>query len=71
MPKQRKSCTSIRCSPRCNNLWSGIRAGVAGAFIDRMVETKGLDALDRHKAKKHGELPVYVRKFQRLTIARS
>ena len=32
-----------------------IRAGFAGAFIDRMIETKGLDALDAAKAKRHGE----------------
>ncbi|KAF8549917.1 hypothetical protein OG21DRAFT_1420530 [Imleria badia] len=29
-------------------------AAAGGAFIDRMVETKGLDALEKHKAKKHG-----------------
>jgi len=28
-----------------------IMAGVAGAFIDRLVETKGLDFVDREKAK--------------------
>ncbi|KAJ7205728.1 hypothetical protein GGX14DRAFT_644224 [Mycena pura] len=28
-----------------------IMAGLAGAFIDRMVETKGLDAVDKAKAK--------------------
>ncbi|KAF8233384.1 hypothetical protein L208DRAFT_1267058, partial [Tricholoma matsutake] len=31
-----------------------ILAGFAGAFIDRMVETKGLDYLDAQKAKRHG-----------------
>ncbi|KAG8893541.1 hypothetical protein FRB99_001880 [Tulasnella sp. 403] len=32
-------------------------AGVAliGAFVDRMVETKGLDFLDKQKAKKEAE----------------
>ncbi|KAI6133514.1 CipC protein [Pisolithus thermaeus] len=30
-------------------------AGFAGAFIDREVETKGLDFLDRQKAKRHAE----------------
>ncbi|KAF7799126.1 hypothetical protein EIP86_010356 [Pleurotus ostreatoroseus] len=29
-------------------------AGFAGAFIDREVETKGLDFIDRQKAKHHG-----------------
>jgi hypothetical protein len=28
-------------------------AGFAGAFIDREVETKGLDFIDREKAKHH------------------
>ncbi|EEB92221.1 hypothetical protein MPER_09301 [Moniliophthora perniciosa FA553] len=31
-----------------------IFAGFAGAFIDRMVETKGLDYIDNEKAKHHG-----------------
>ena len=30
-------------------------AGFAGAFIDREVETRGLDFIDREKAKHHGE----------------
>jgi len=30
-----------------------ILAGLSGAFIDRMVETKGLDFIDREKAKHH------------------
>ncbi|KAI9063233.1 hypothetical protein FKP32DRAFT_1676644 [Trametes sanguinea] len=30
-----------------------IMAGFAGAFVDRMVETKGLDFIDREKAKRH------------------
>ncbi|KAF8552062.1 hypothetical protein OG21DRAFT_1486522 [Imleria badia] len=30
-------------------------AGVGGAFIDRLVETKGLDYLDAQKAKKKAE----------------
>ncbi|KIO25186.1 hypothetical protein M407DRAFT_8565 [Tulasnella calospora MUT 4182] len=32
-----------------------IFAGVAGAFIDRVVETKGLDYVDREKAKRQAE----------------
>ncbi|KIP05799.1 hypothetical protein PHLGIDRAFT_19596 [Phlebiopsis gigantea 11061_1 CR5-6] len=28
-------------------------AGFAGAFVDRMVESKGLDYVDREKAKRH------------------
>ncbi|KKK15241.1 hypothetical protein P175DRAFT_0512720 [Aspergillus ochraceoroseus IBT 24754] len=30
-------------------------AGFAGAFIDREFETKGLDFIDREKAKRHAE----------------
>ncbi|KAJ5594752.1 CipC1 protein concanamycin induced protein C [Penicillium hispanicum] len=32
-----------------------ILAGFAGAFVDREVETKGLDFIDREKAKRHAE----------------
>ncbi|KAG2359955.1 hypothetical protein BDR07DRAFT_1360570 [Suillus spraguei] len=32
-----------------------IMAGFAGAFIDHLVETKGLDLMDRQKAKHHGK----------------
>ncbi|KAL1984047.1 hypothetical protein VTN96DRAFT_9644 [Rasamsonia emersonii] len=28
-------------------------AGFVGAEVDKLIETKGLDALDRHEAKKH------------------
>lgn len=28
-------------------------AGLAGAFIDREAETRGLDFIDREKAKRH------------------
>lgn len=31
-----------------------ILAGFAGAFVDREVETKGLDFIDREKAKRQG-----------------
>ncbi|KIM52806.1 hypothetical protein SCLCIDRAFT_1223444 [Scleroderma citrinum Foug A] len=30
-------------------------AAASGGFIDRIVETKGLDTFDKHKAKKHAE----------------
>ncbi|KAI0375649.1 hypothetical protein BV20DRAFT_933238 [Pilatotrama ljubarskyi] len=30
-----------------------LMAGFAGAFVDRMVETKGLDFIDKEKAKRH------------------
>jgi hypothetical protein len=32
-----------------------ILAGFAGAFIDREVETRGLDFIDREEAKRHAE----------------
>ncbi|KAJ7480745.1 hypothetical protein FB451DRAFT_1238341 [Mycena latifolia] len=32
-----------------------IMAGFAGLFVDRMVESKGLDYIDKEKAKHHGE----------------
>jgi len=32
-----------------------ILAGFSGAFIDRIVETKGLDFVDREKAKHHAK----------------
>ena len=33
-----------------------IAAGLAGAFVDREVESRGLDFVDRAKAKYEGEL---------------
>ncbi|KAJ4128003.1 hypothetical protein NW768_008287 [Fusarium equiseti] len=30
-------------------------AGAIGAFVDREVETRGLDFIDREEAKRHGE----------------
>ncbi|KAK2589894.1 hypothetical protein QQS21_012434 [Conoideocrella luteorostrata] len=32
-----------------------ILAGFIGAFVDREVETKGLDYIDREKAKRHAQ----------------
>jgi len=34
-------------------------AGFAGAFVDREVETRGLDFIDKQKAKRHAEQQVY------------
>ncbi|KAI7874594.1 hypothetical protein K492DRAFT_240757 [Lichtheimia hyalospora FSU 10163] len=36
-----------------------IMAGAAGAFIDRLIETKGLDYIDHLKAKKHAEDTIF------------
>ncbi|ORZ03648.1 hypothetical protein BCR43DRAFT_483711 [Syncephalastrum racemosum] len=30
-------------------------AGLAGGMVDKLIETKGLDAIDSYKAKKHAE----------------
>ncbi|KAI9490344.1 hypothetical protein BDB00DRAFT_838110 [Zychaea mexicana] len=30
-------------------------AGLAGGVVDKLIETKGLDAIDKYKAKKHAE----------------
>ena len=36
------------------------RAGFAGAFVDREVESKGLDFIDRERAKRDGMLQACV-----------
>jgi hypothetical protein len=38
-----------------------IAAGLAGAFIDREFESKGLDFIDREKAKRHAEQSIQSR----------
>ncbi|KAH9065301.1 hypothetical protein EDB87DRAFT_1555898 [Lactarius vividus] len=37
-----------------------IFAGLAGVAVDRLVETKGLDFIDKQKAKRHGKYPSYL-----------
>ncbi|KAI0723315.1 hypothetical protein C8Q76DRAFT_794272 [Earliella scabrosa] len=39
--------------PQSHEKAKEIMAGFAGAFIDRMVETKGLDFIDRERAQSH------------------
>ncbi|KAJ5923464.1 hypothetical protein N7454_008709 [Penicillium verhagenii] len=46
------SCDIIRRSPN-HAMAKELMAGFAGAFIDREVETKGLDFVDRERAKRH------------------
>ncbi|KAL1983230.1 hypothetical protein VTN96DRAFT_328 [Rasamsonia emersonii] len=41
--------------PENHALAKEIIAGLAGAAVDRLVETKGLDYLDREKAKHHAK----------------
>ncbi|KAF8693222.1 hypothetical protein AX14_002286 [Amanita brunnescens Koide BX004] len=36
-----------------------ILAGLTGAFVDKIVETKGLDYVDKEKAKHHANQQVY------------
>lgn len=36
-------------------MFSNERAGFVGAFVDREVESKGLDWLDREKAKRYAK----------------
>ncbi|KAF7317496.1 1 concanamycin induced protein c [Mycena kentingensis (nom. inval.)] len=43
-------------APESHSKAKEVMAGFAGAFIDRVVETKGLDFLDKEKAKHEGEL---------------
>jgi hypothetical protein len=38
-----------------SQLYHPLRAGFIGAFVDREVETKGLDFIDREKAKRQAE----------------
>lgn len=40
-------------------------AGIAAAEVDKLVETKGLDAIDRHKAKKMAEQQAHALAEQR------
>ncbi|KAH9080402.1 hypothetical protein EDB83DRAFT_2215590 [Lactarius deliciosus] len=37
-----------------------IFAGLAGVAVDRLVETKGLDFIDKQKAKRAGKHPSYL-----------
>ncbi|RUS17722.1 hypothetical protein BC937DRAFT_89567 [Endogone sp. FLAS-F59071] len=41
--------------PDSHALAKEILAGIAGAAVDRLVETKGLDFIDKEKAKKHAQ----------------
>ncbi|PYH81362.1 putative phosphoglycerate mutase family protein [Aspergillus uvarum CBS 121591] len=41
--------------PESHEMAKELLAGFAGAFIDREVETKGLDFIDREKAKRQAE----------------
>jgi len=41
--------------PQSHEKAKEILAGLTGAFVDRIVETKGLDAIDKQKAKHHAK----------------
>ncbi|KAG8907026.1 hypothetical protein FRB99_005546 [Tulasnella sp. 403] len=47
-----------------------IMAGFAGAFVDRIVETKGLDFIDKEKAKRHGQFIAHPTTLTPLTPTR-
>lgn len=55
-PSLRRPC---KCSgsevPESLSLLIDCRAGVAGAFIDREVETRGLDEYSKVQAKRHAQ----------------
>jgi len=51
-PKSYCETNSLEC--RTPSLTHLLRAALAGGFIDREVETKGLDLADREKAKYEG-----------------
>jgi hypothetical protein len=36
------------------------RAGLAGAFVDREAETRGMDEVDRIRAREQGQFQVHV-----------
>jgi hypothetical protein len=41
--------------PESHAVAKELLAGFAGAFVDRMAETKGLDFIDRERAKHHAK----------------
>ncbi|KAG1768489.1 hypothetical protein EDD22DRAFT_232240 [Suillus occidentalis] len=47
--------------PASHDMAKELLAGFAGAFVDRMVETKGLDFIDKQKAKHHANETAYQR----------
>jgi hypothetical protein len=55
-PWPRNSCTSV--VPYWPVIEHLRRAGFSAAFIDREVETKGLDLIDKERAKREAEQQV-------------
>ncbi|KAI9252988.1 hypothetical protein BDA99DRAFT_520569 [Phascolomyces articulosus] len=41
--------------PQDHAMAKQLLAGLAGGVVDKLIETKGLDAIDKIKAKKHAE----------------
>lgn len=51
-----KVLTTIRIGKTVNHAFAKeLLAGIAGAEVDKLVETKGFDAIDREKAKHHAK----------------
>ncbi|KAJ7857600.1 hypothetical protein B0H13DRAFT_1157200 [Mycena leptocephala] len=46
-------CEAVNGKPDSHAKAKELVAGFAGAFIDRMIETKGMDAWDKYKDKEH------------------
>ncbi|KDR70015.1 hypothetical protein GALMADRAFT_214784 [Galerina marginata CBS 339.88] len=53
--KQYEKHVAANGKPSSHSEAKEILAGLSGAFIDRMVETKGLDYVDTEKAKHHAK----------------
>lgn len=55
--KYQSSCLTLHCvgHPDEHAQAKEILAGAIGFFVDREVETKGLDFIDREKAKRHAQ----------------
>jgi hypothetical protein len=53
--------TRVTCpgQPESHAKAKELLAGLAGAFIDRIVETRGLDFVDKEKAKHHAKEQLY------------
>jgi hypothetical protein len=53
--------TRVTCpgQPESHAKATELLAGFAGAFVDRIVETKGLDFVDKERAKHHAKKQLY------------
>jgi hypothetical protein len=49
------TCLLVYSKPVDHATAKALLAGFAGSMVDKMIETKGLDYLDRQKTKRHAE----------------